>query len=195
MYTANRITVVLQSVANRDLSTLLPFLPVGQTVGLGKGEALVCAVAIGDQVAFAEQLRSQVVLAESALAKSKAMHKPWTDAQVLDFLSVAMRHVVIEGDLKYSDINTALKFMADKGRPAFVPQFNVDDHVLMARNAARYVFLRDTVSILSVIKELEEDASKSGRIFLREYYAGMALDLAVDAVMARDAQVEAERSA
>ena len=56
---------------------------------------------------------------------------------------MALRHVVVEGDLKFSDINDALRYMADKGEPAFVPTFNIDDHVQLVANARRYEWLRD----------------------------------------------------
>ncbi len=59
----------------------------------------------------------------------KVIPANWSDAQVLDFCSVAFRHVVVEGDLKFSDINDALRYMADKGEPAFLREFDMDERI------------------------------------------------------------------
>lgn len=67
----------------------------------------------------------------------------WTDKQVLDFCSVALRHVVVEGDLKFSDITDALQYMADKGEPAFVRAFDLDEHIKLVADARRYRWLRN----------------------------------------------------
>ncbi|ANI37152.1 hypothetical protein AA098_07135 [Pseudomonas sp. JY-Q] len=71
------------------------------------------------------------------------MYAPWSDVQVLDFLSVALRHVVVEGDLQYSHINDAMRYMAEKSEPAFCKAFNIDDHVKLVADARRYRWLRD----------------------------------------------------
>lgn len=97
----------------------------------------------------------------------------WTDKQVLDFCSVALRHVVVEGDLKFSDINDALRYMADKGEPAFLPAFNIDDHVRMAANAKRYEWLRDNACI--------EDADNDLMVVRGDrYFNGAELDAEID---------------
>lgn len=47
------------------------------------------------------------------------LYKPWTESQVLDFISCALRHAEWSG-LATSDINDGLRYMAGKGQPAFV---------------------------------------------------------------------------
>ncbi|MCV4290860.1 Arc family DNA-binding protein [Pseudomonas capsici] len=84
----------------------------------------------------------------------KVIPANWSDAQVLDFCSVAFRHVVVEGDLKFSDINDALRYMADKGEPAFLREFDMDEHARMAADARRYRWLRDRDCIEDVDRDL-----------------------------------------
>lgn len=71
---------------------------------------------------------------------------PWTDVQCLDFCSVALRHVVVEGDLKLSDINDALRYMTDKYQAPAIDSMHIDDRVRMAANAKRYEWLRDVAA-------------------------------------------------
>ena len=83
---------------------------------------------------------------------------PWTDVQCLDFCSVALRHVVVEGDLKLSDINDALRYMAEKYQaPSLITENpvvaespysevrvkNIDEWCKTVANARRYEWLRD----------------------------------------------------
>jgi hypothetical protein len=83
---------------------------------------------------------------------------PWTDVQCLDFCSVALRHVVIEGDLKLSDINDALRYMAEKYQaPSLITENpivaespysevrvkNIDEWIKTLENAKRYEWLRN----------------------------------------------------
>lgn len=83
---------------------------------------------------------------------------PWTDAQCLDFCSVALRHVVVEGDLQLSDINGALRYMAEKYQaPSLITENpvvaespyadirvkNIDLWIRTLENAKRYEWLRD----------------------------------------------------
>ncbi|WP_455233486.1 hypothetical protein [Geopseudomonas aromaticivorans] len=91
---------------------------------------------ISEWVSEAEQLeaasgpasdaqRAWLDRAYSVLARIKNCPAPaptaWSDAQVRDFLSVALRHIELgDGSLKASDINDALRYMAEKGAPAFV---------------------------------------------------------------------------
>lgn len=56
---------------------------------------------------------------------------PWTDVQCLDFCSIALRHVVVEGDLRLSDINDALRYMAEKYEAPTVDPMHIDDRVRM----------------------------------------------------------------
>lgn len=142
MPSTNRVTVALRPREGETLDGLQFYARLGAPVSIGRALGVIVSATEGDAVDRYHELEAQLVLAESALAKSKAIHAPWTDVQVLDFLSVAMRHVVIEGDLKYSDINDVLQYMANKNKPAFVPHFNVDDHVRMAADARRYRWLK-----------------------------------------------------
>jgi hypothetical protein len=105
-----------------------------------------------------------------------AINAPWSDKQVLDFLSVALRHVVVEGDLKYSDINDALRYMADKGEPAFCKDFKIDEHIRMAADARRYRHLRD--------RECIEDAENDLLVLRGDtVFDGDELDREIDAAM------------
>ncbi|KWV72127.1 hypothetical protein [Pseudomonas fluorescens] len=56
--------------------------------------------------------RIKVVLSSSAVPLA------WTEADVLDFMSVALRHAEYSG-LSPSDILDGLRYMAEKGKPAF----------------------------------------------------------------------------
>ena len=83
---------------------------------------------------------------------------PWTDVQCLDFCSVALRHVVVQGDLQLSDINDALRYMAEKYQaPSLITENpvvaespyadirvkNIDLWIRTLENAKRYEWLRD----------------------------------------------------
>ncbi len=103
----------------------------------------------------------------------------WTDAQVLQFCSVALRHVVVQGDLKFSDINDGLRYMADLGQPAFVRAFDIDEHVKLVKDAERYRWLRDRTCIEDADNDLmvvRGDAYFDGAELDREIDNGMRLD-------------------
>ena len=121
MSATDRITLVLKPHAGTTIEDLQQYAKLGMPVGVGRSLGVIAGASEGDVMERAEQLESQVILAEAAITRNKVYAAGWTDAQVLDFLSVALRHVVVQGELKYSDINDALKYMADKGKPAFVP--------------------------------------------------------------------------
>ncbi|WP_052506094.1 hypothetical protein [Pseudomonas sp. MRSN 12121] len=103
---------------------------------------VILTACIGAWFAMGNQIASGCEKANRTTEKSSVVAN-WTDKQVLDFCSVALRHVVVEGDLKFSDINDGLRYMADKGEPAFLHAFSIDDHVKLVANARRYEWLRD----------------------------------------------------
>ncbi|BCG27587.1 hypothetical protein TUM18999_57780 [Pseudomonas tohonis] len=46
----------------------------------------------------------------------------WSDAEVLEFLAVALRHVTVSGDLAPQDIRDGFRFMSSKGQGASATQ-------------------------------------------------------------------------
>lgn len=51
------------------------------------------------------------------------MPEDWTDAQVLDFLSVAMRHVDVQGTLAMQDVRDGFRYVRERTAPT-PPQEN-----------------------------------------------------------------------
>lgn len=135
----NRISLILKAPEGRTLEQVLHFTKLGAHVSIGRGLAVIAGASEGDL-----QCELEKALARAGGApQTVAVYTAWTDKQVLDFLSVALRHVVVEGDLQYSDINDAMRYMAEKGEPAFCKAFGIDDHVKMVADARRYRWLRD----------------------------------------------------
>lgn len=135
----DRISLVLKAPEGGSLEQVVRFAKLGAHVSIGRGLAVIAGASEGDL-----QLELEEALAGVGDAPQMvAIYKPWTDVQVLDFLSVALRHVVVEGDLQFSDINDAMLYMAEKGQPAFCKEFNIDDHVKLVADARRYRWLRD----------------------------------------------------
>jgi hypothetical protein len=126
MQAPDRVTIVLRAREGETLEALCQHTQLGAPVAIGRAGAVIASAHEGDRDEVAHQLQQQLVLADAALARSKAVHAPWNDVQVLDFCSVALRHVVVEGDLRFSDINDGLRHMAQKGKPAFVLAPSVD---------------------------------------------------------------------
>lgn len=135
----DRITLVLKAPEGGSLEQILPFAQLGAHVHVGRGLAVIAGASEGDL-----QWELEKALARAGGApQMSVVYTPWTDKQVLDFLSVALRHVVVEGDLQYSDINEAMRYMAETGQPAFCKEFSIDEHVRMVSDARRYRWLRD----------------------------------------------------
>ncbi|WP_342650882.1 hypothetical protein [Pseudomonas sp. REB1044] len=132
----DRITLVLRPAEGGTLEHILPFAKLGAHVYIGRGLAVIAGASDGD-------LQQELEHAQAGKSSEALLYEPWTDKQVLDFLSVALRHVVVEGDLKFSDINDAMFYMAEKGEPAFRKAIGIDEHVRMAADARRYQWLRD----------------------------------------------------
>lgn len=169
MQATDRITLVLRAKEGETLEQVLPFVQLGAPVSIGRGLAVIAGASDEDLQAVIEELQS------APQNIPKIIPANWNDKQVLDFCSVALRHVVVEGDLKFSDINDALRYMADKGEPAFLAAFSIDDHVRMVADARRYRWLRDgalgtgSANVPMV------------RIGMGEPVGGADLDLVVDA--------------
>ncbi|MGE1525819.1 hypothetical protein [Pseudomonas putida] len=138
MQAPDRITLVLKAPEGGSLEQVLPFALLGAHVSIGRGLAVIAGASGGDLQAELEQS-----LIGASSQGSAYVYAPWSDAQVLDFLSVALRNVVVEGDLQYSDINEAMRYMAEKGQPAFCKEFSIDEHVKLVADARRYRLLRD----------------------------------------------------
>lgn len=132
----DRITLVLRPAEGGTLEHILPFAQLGAHVHIGRGLAVIAGTGEGDPQQELEQ-------AQAGKAGGALLYTPWTDKQVLDFLSVALRHVVVEGDLQFSDINDAMLYMAEKGEPAYCKALGIDEHVKLAADARRYRLLRD----------------------------------------------------
>lgn len=139
MQAPDRITLVLRPAQGGTLEHVLPFAQLGARVHVGRGLAVIAGASEGDL-----QWELEKALARAGGSPQMvAVYTPWTDVQVLDFLSVALRHVVVEGDLQFSDINDAMRYMAEKGQPAFCKALDIDEHVKLAADARRYRWLRD----------------------------------------------------
>ena len=135
----DRITLVLKAPEGGSLEQILPFAQLGAHVHVGRGLAVIAGASEGDL-----QWELEKALARAGGApQMSVVYTPWTDKQVLDFLSVALRHVVVEGDLQFSHINDAMLYMAEKGEPAFCKAFGIDEHVKLVADARRYRWLRD----------------------------------------------------
>ncbi|WP_256215763.1 hypothetical protein [Pseudomonas sp. NBRC 111131] len=135
----DRISLVLRPAEGGTLEHILPFAKLGAHVSIGRGLAVIAGASLGDL-----QCELEKALARAGGAPQMvAVYTPWTDVQVLDFLSVALRNVVVQGDLQYSDINEAMRYMAEKGQPAFCKAFSIDEDVKLVSDARRYRLLRD----------------------------------------------------
>lgn len=73
MHQTTEITVVLNPREGEQIGDLAPFLKPGSTVQVGRSGAVVAAVSCGDNIAHAEQLENQIVLAESAMRRGCLM--------------------------------------------------------------------------------------------------------------------------
>ncbi|AHF68720.1 hypothetical protein PCH70_35670 [Pseudomonas cichorii JBC1] len=176
---------------------------LGDTVDIGGLEAVIEAACNGSAIGQLAAAENRLISADADRVNQiawevESVNQPqneqqnipriipanWSDAQVLDFCSVAFRHVVVEGDLKFSDINDALRYMADKGEPAFLREFDMDEHARMAADARRYRWLRDRDRIEDVDSDL---------MVLRgdTYLTGAELDKEVDDAIRLDV-LEAE---
>lgn len=172
MQAPDHITLVLRAPDGGNLEQVLPFALLGTHVSIGSGLAVIVGASEGDL-----QWEHERAIARAAGApQMAAINAPWSDKQVLDFLSVALRHVVVEGDLKFSDINDALRYMADKGEPAFCKEFDIDGHVRLMADARRYRHLRD--------RECIEDAENDLLVLRGDtYFTGEELDREIDTAL------------
>lgn len=134
----DRITLVLKAPEGGSLEQVLPFLKLGDEFQAEGFTAVIAGVSEGDLQWELERALSRA----GGAPQMVSVHTPWTDAQVLDFLSVALRHAVVEGDLHCSDINEAMRYMAEKGQTAFCEEFSIDEHVKLVADANRYRWLR-----------------------------------------------------
>lgn len=161
-----KITLVLRAPEGGTLEHILPFAKLGAHVQIGRGLAVIAGASEGD-------LQQELEQAQAGKSSRALLYAPWTDKQVLDFLSVALRHVVVEGDLQFSDINDAMLYMAEKGEPAFCKALGIDEHVSMAADARRYRLLRDRACI--------EDADNDLMVVRGDnYFNGEELDREID---------------
>lgn len=69
MNQASELTVVLRARQGEHIGDLTPFLKPGSTVAVGRSGAVVSSVSAGNKIAHAEQLESQIVIAESAMRR------------------------------------------------------------------------------------------------------------------------------
>ncbi len=135
----DRISLVLKAPEGGSLEQVVRFAKLGAHVSIGRGLAVIAGASEGDL-----QWELEKALARAGGApQMSVVYTPWTDKQVLDFLSVALRHVVVEGDLQFSHINDAMLYMAEKGEPAFCKALGIDEHVKLVADARRYRWLRD----------------------------------------------------
>ncbi|WP_430317121.1 hypothetical protein [Pseudomonas sp. p1(2021b)] len=135
----DRISLVLKAPEGDSLEQVLHFTKLGAHVSIGRGLAVIAGASEGD---LQWELEKALACAGGA-PQLVSVYTPWTDMQVLDFLSVALRHVVVEGDLQFSHINDAMLYMAEKGEPAFCKALGIDEHVKLVADARRYRWLRD----------------------------------------------------
>ncbi|WP_235192113.1 hypothetical protein [Pseudomonas monteilii] len=135
----DRISLVLKAPEGGSLAPILPFLKLGDEFRAEGFTAIIAGASEGDL-----QWELEKALARAGGAPQMVVvYTPWTEVQVLDFLSVALRNVVVQGDLQFSDINEAMRYMAEKGEPAFCRGLSIDDHVKLVADARRYRWLRD----------------------------------------------------
>lgn len=146
----DRISLVLRAPEGGSLAPILPFLKLGDEFQAEGFTAIIAGASEGD---LQWELEKALASADGAPQMVTA-YTPWTDVQVLDFLSVALRHVVVEGDLQFSDINDAMRYMAEKGQPAFCKALDIDEHVKLAADARRYRWLRDRERIVDPDEDL-----------------------------------------
>ncbi len=176
MQSPDRITLVVRPADGHTLEEIKSYVRLEAYVQLGNGLAVIAGASEGD---LQWQLEKALARAGGA-PQMVAVYTPWTDAQVLDFLSVALRHVVVEGDLQFSDINDALRYMAEKGQPAFCKAFGIDDHVKLVADARRYRWLRD--------RERIEDPDEDLLVVRGDnWLAGAELDQEVDTALRLEA--------
>lgn len=134
-----KITLVLRPADDFTLEQIQSHVRPEAHVQIGNVLAVIAGASEGDL-----QWELEKALARAGGApQMSVVYTPWTDKQVLDFLSVALRHVVVQGDLQFSHINDAMLYMAEKGEPAFCKAFGIDEHVKLVADARRYRWLRD----------------------------------------------------
>lgn len=136
----DRISIVLRPADGQTLEQITPFVQLGAHVSIGRGLAVIAGASDRDVVTPAMDATEQQ---DSPQNIPGLIPGPWTDVQCLDFCSVALRHMVVEGDLQLRDINDALRYMADKYKVQPVDSMHIDDRVRMTANAKRYEWLRD----------------------------------------------------
>ncbi|MDG9815376.1 hypothetical protein [Pseudomonas putida] len=173
----DRISLVLKAPEGGSLAPILPFLKLGDEFRAEGFMAIIAGASEGDL-----QWELEKALARAGgTPQMVVVYTPWTEVQVLDFLSVALRNVVVQGDLQFSDINEAMRYMAEKGEPAFCKAFGIDDHVKLVADARRYRHLRDRACI--------EDADND-LLVLRgnTYFTGAELDREIDSAIRLEVQ-------
>ncbi|AGZ36563.1 MAG: hypothetical protein ACOKSU_24970 [Pseudomonas sp.] len=143
MQTPEKITLVLRPADGGSLVPILPFLKLGDEFQAEGFTAVIAGASEGDLQWELEKALAR----DGGEPQMVAVYTPWTDVQVLDFLSVALRNVVVEGDLQFSDINDAMRYMAEKGQPAFCKALGIDEHVKLVADARRYRWLRERDAI------------------------------------------------
>lgn len=186
-----RITIVLKAQEGSTLEQICQFVSLGMPVAIGRGMAVIAGASDEDL-----QMVLEAVQSADSVGKERAnqiaqklenvnqqqnapqnipeiIPGPWTDAQCLDFCSVALRHAVVEGDLQLSDINDALRYMAEKYQAPIVDSMHIDERVRMAANAKRYEWLCDRTCI--------EDADNDIMVVRGDkYFDGDELDREID---------------
>lgn len=174
----DRITLVLRPAKGGTLEHILPSVRLGAPVYIGRD--LPMAVIAGASEGDLQWELERALAMTQGVPQLNVVNTPWTDKQVLDFLSVALRHVVVEGDLQYGDINEAMRYMAEKGEPAFCKDFSIDEHVRMVTDARRYRWLRD--------RERIEDPDEDLLVVRGDnWLAGAELDQEVDTALRLEA--------
>jgi hypothetical protein len=63
------LTMVIKAREGESIEDLTPFLQPGSTIAVGRSGAIVSAVSTGNQIAEAQLLANQVVIAESAMRR------------------------------------------------------------------------------------------------------------------------------
>lgn len=74
MSAADRITLVLKPHAGTTIEDLQQYAKLGMPVGVGRSLGVIAGASEGDVMERAEQLESQVVLAEAAMRRGALMH-------------------------------------------------------------------------------------------------------------------------
>lgn len=140
MHTTDQITVVLKAREGESIADLAPFLKSGCTVLVGRSGAVVSAVSAGDRITHAEQLKNQVLLAESAMrrgvqlsARVKTLESMHIDDRIR-MVANAKRYEWLRDNRRATDFDNDLR-VRHQGTVSFGRDLdrNVDDAMRLAR--------------------------------------------------------------